>query len=253
MEPKANQHPLDPYEPTPWKTYDRITSIELRHPNGQEENETYTGICVCDRQIMGIIATFVQPVISGLFVTALGFAFIAKFLKRSEETNQVIALDPQFLILESIFLAAGILLTVIMMYHGIKARRFNASDGMGAIWINPEEQTLAIKDIFGDDMVLRFSQICFIWRMAPISFTFSGFGFKLFPRIFIPYSDDDGKKHFKIVRFTDEPDRTVHLLERLRFEYRSLKAPDVGIPGKGNAVREAKPSDNEEKQEKESA
>lgn len=222
----AKTAPSNPYTPTPWNLYDRISSIKLSNVNGEEgKDEIYQGIVIGQRQIMGIKDSFVIPIVASLIVVGLGFSFIKNFLIE-DKTSGIVTLNPWFWLVEALFIALGVTLGVFSLRRGIKARNYNREKGMSAIYLNPEKRTLAIRDIQGPNLVLPFRSILSCFRISTFELTISGIGIKIFPRLFLHYQDEQGKKHWKIVHFLDDPESVIHWFDLVNFEYRGEKTPE---------------------------
>lgn len=85
---KTEDDSLEKYTPNPWSIYDRISSVKLHNVNGQKgKEEVFKGILIGQRQIMGIKDSYVVPILTGLAIIALGFAFISNFLSKMKKAR----------------------------------------------------------------------------------------------------------------------------------------------------------------------
>lgn len=217
---KTEDESLGKYTPNPWSIYDRISSVKLHNVNGQKgKEEVFKGILIGQRQIMGIKDSYVVPILTGLAIIALGFAFISNFFVKDEK-GKITSLSPVFWVLESFFLIAGLAIGGYFLYQGIKGRKYNRKYGMSAIYLDPEKKRIAIRDIQGPDLVLPMSQILSFFRLSAFELTISGIGIKIFPRLILHYVGKDGKKHWEIVHFLDKPEEVVHIFDAINNEYR---------------------------------
>ncbi|MDD6240322.1 MAG: hypothetical protein PUA93_01875 [Eubacteriales bacterium] len=217
---RAEDSSLEKYTPNPWSIYDRISSVKLHNVNGQKgKEEVFKGILIGQRQIMGIKDSYVVPILTGLAIIALGFAFISKFFVK-DDNDKTTSLSPAFWILELFFFLAGLAIGGYLLYQGIKGRKYNREHGMSAIYLDPEKRVIAIRDIQGLDLVLPMSQIFSFFRLSAFELTISGIGLKIFPRLILHYVGKDGKKHWEIVHFLDKPEEVVHIFDAINNEYR---------------------------------
>ena len=218
-ENKANDS-LEKYTSNPWSLYDRISSVKLHNINGEKgKDEVFKGIMIGQRQIMGIKDTYVVPIVTGLVIIALGFAFISKFTTK-DENGKANGRNPTFWILDLVFVVLGLAIGGYLLYQGIKGRAYNRKYGMSAVYLDPEKKVLAIRDIQGDDVILPMKHILSFFRVSAFELTIFGIGVKVFPRLFLHYQDEDGKKLWKIVHFLDQPEEVVHTFDAIQFEYR---------------------------------
>lgn len=211
---------LEKYTPDPWILYDRISSVKLHNVNREKgREEVFRGLMIGQRQIMGIKDSFIIPILTGLIIAGLGFSFIRFFTKKNQNGASA-GVYPTFWILEACFLLVGALIGGYLLYQGIKAKRYNRKYGMSAVYLDPEKKVLAIRDIQGSDLILPMSQILSFFRLSAFELTISGVGLKIYPRLFLHYQDERGKRHWEIVHFLDRPEEVVHIFDAVNHEYR---------------------------------
>lgn len=179
------------------------------------------------RQIVGIKDSFIVPILTGFIITGLGFSFL-RFFTKKDQNGASAGVYPTFWILEARFLLVGALVGGYLLYQGIKAKRYNRKYGMSAVYLDPEKKILAIRDIQGSDLILPMSQILSFFRLSAFALTISGVGLKIYPRLFLHYQDEKGKKRWEIIHFLDRPKEVVHLFDAVNHEYRGEEESNEG-------------------------
>jgi hypothetical protein len=217
---KKAKTPLTEYTPEPWNLYDRALSVELKDVNGEKgKKELFKGIVIGRRQIMGIKDTYLIPLLTSLVVIALGFSFLNMFLKR-DENGQIVGLNGWFIALEAVFLALGIFLAVYLIRRAVRCKKFNAEEGMSAVYLDPEKKRVAFRDITGADLILDMDSIVSYFRLSGFELTIAGIGIKIYSRLFVQYKGSDGKKKWKIVHYLENPEETISWMDLVQHEYR---------------------------------
>lgn len=212
--------PLEKYTPQPWNLYDRAVTAELEDVNGEKgKKELFKGIVIGRRQIMGIKDTYLIPFLTSLVVIALGFSFLNKFLKR-DDSGQIVGLNGWFIVIESIFLALGILLAVFLIRRAVQCKKYNAKEGMSAVYLDPEKKRIAFRDFIGSNRILDMDRIVSYFRLSGFELTISGIGIKIYSRLFVQYLDPDGKKRWKIIHYLENPEETISWMDLVQHEYR---------------------------------